>query len=312
MSDWRLLLINLPGRKASSRMRLWRGIRATGAATLRDGAYLLPADTAAALFKAPAEAIREAGGTAFEFAVRSENPDQARELRGLFDRTEAFSELERSRNALASAIDELPENQLRRRHSQLQREFAALAAIDFFPGDAQARCADGLQMLALDIERRFSSGEPRAASGAPRRLTRRDYRGRVWATRKHLWVDRVASAWLIGRFIDPRAQFVWLDSPADCPPDALGFDFDGATFTHLGDKVSFEVLLESFGLQRDPGLARLAGMVHFLDIGGPPCPEADGFAAILAGARSSQRGDDALLAHIGPVLDDLYSAFSTS
>ena len=311
MSDWRLLVISLPGRKASSRMRLWRGIRTTGAASLRDGVYLLPADAAAGPFRAQAEAVRDAGGTAFEFMVRSDS-DQAAELRALFDRTGAFADIEQARAALAGEIDDLPENLVRRRLSQLQREFAALVEIDFFPGDAQARCADGLQTLAVDIERRFSSHEPRAAGGEPPRLIKRNYRGRVWATRKHLWVDRVASAWLIRRFIDPQARFVWLDSPADCPADALGFDFDGAAFTHLGDKVSFEVLLESFGLQRDTGLARLAGLVHFLDVGGTPCPEAGGFAAILAGARGSLSDDDALLAHIGQVLDNLYSAFSTS
>ena len=105
--------------------------------------------------------------------------------------------------------------------------------------------------------------EPRAR--AARRLPRQsvcDYQARIWATRKHLWVDRVASAWLIRRFIDAQAQFLWLDSPEDCPADALGFDFDGATFTHVGDKVTFEVLLESFGLDSDNALTRLAALVQ--------------------------------------------------
>ena len=137
------------------------------------------------------------------------------------------------------------------------------------------------------------------------------YQGRLWATRRHLWVDRVASAWLIQRFIDPHARFLWLDTPADCPPDALGFDFDGATFSHVGEQVTFEVLLASFGLENDRGLARLGAMVHALDVGGTATPEAGGFEAVLAGARKRWPDDDALLADIGGVLDSLHAHFSS-
>ena len=91
--------------------------------------------------------------------------------------------------------------------------------------------------------------------------------------------------------------------------DALGFDFDGAAFTHIGDKVTFEVLIASFGLDEDRGLARLAALVHSLDVGGASYPEAAGFDAILAGARSRLPNDDALLNEIGPVLDSLYAHF---
>lgn len=89
-------------------------------------------------------------------------------------------------------------------------------------------------------------------------------------------MDRAASAWLIRRSIDPQARFQWPDSPGDCPADALGFDFDGATFTHVetpaGLLVTFETLLASFGLAQDPALQRLAQIVHCLDVGGVRCP----------------------------------------
>jgi hypothetical protein len=77
-------------------------------------------------------------------------------------------------------------------------------------------------------------------------LAMADFQGRTWATRKHLWVDRMASAWLICRFIDPKASFHWLDDPKRCPKKALGFDFDGATFTHVDGRVTFEVLAANF------------------------------------------------------------------
>jgi hypothetical protein len=120
----------------------------------------------------------------------------------------------------------------------------------------------------------------------------------------------VASAWLIRGFIDRDARFLWLKDPEDCPEEALGFDFDGAAFTHVGERVTFEVLLANFGLATDPGLLRLASLVHHLDAGGSPVAEAPGFEAVLAGLRERAPDDDALLAAATPVLDALYQHFS--
>ncbi|MGF6484124.1 hypothetical protein QFZ91_006351 [Paraburkholderia sp. JPY419] len=127
-----------------------------------------------------------------------------------------------------------------------------------------------------------------------------------------MWVDRVASAWLIRRFIDRDARFIWLPSPEACPPDALGFDFDGAAITHAGERVRFEVLLASFGLDKNPALVRLGAMVHALDVGGVSVPEAIGFEAIMAGSRERTADDDQLLTAISPVLDAMYTHFAAS
>jgi len=124
-----------------------------------------------------------------------------------------------------------------------------------------------------------------------------------------VWVDRVASAWLIRRFIDPDARFLWLQTPQDCPADAIGFDFDGAAFTHTGQRVTFEVLVASFALETDPALSRMGVLVHTLDVGGVPVPEAAGFEVILTGMRASGADDDQMLAAMMPVLDALYTAF---
>jgi hypothetical protein len=158
----------------------------------------------------------------------------------------------------------------------------------------------------------LSPGEPHAAERTIRPLRREDYQARTWATRQRLWVDRVASAWLIRRFIDPKARFLWLASPDACPPDALGFDFDGAAFTHVGERVTFEVLLVSFGLDEDPALLRLGEMVHALDVGGAPVPEAIGFEAVMAGARQRALDDDQLLDEMSRVLDSIYAHFASS
>jgi len=160
------------------------------------------------------------------------------------------------------------------------------------------------------IEGLLSPDEPHETRGLVPRLDLSQYQGRTWATRRRLWVDRVASAWLIRRFIDRDARFQWLAKPSDCPKRALGFDFDGATFTHVGDRVTFETLMASFGLEDDAALVRLAAMVHLLDVGGEPVPEAKGFEAVMAGARERfADDDDALLTEIGGVLNSLYAHF---
>ncbi len=95
---------------------------------------------------------------------------------------------------------------------------------------------------------------------------------------------------------------------AQLPRGALGFDFDGARFTHVGARVTFEVLLASFGLDRDPKLQRIAAAVHYLDVGGIPSPEAAGLEAVLAGLRELHADDDALVAAAAAVFDALYAA----
>jgi hypothetical protein len=152
-------------------------------------------------------------------------------------------------------------------------------------------------------------GEPRAGTAEIRRLATADFSGRTWATRKNLWVDRMASAWLIRRFIDRKAKFLWLDNPKKCPKSALGFDFDGAAFTHIGSRVSFEVLAASFGLDADPAIARVATIVHYLDVGGEAVAEAAGIEAVLTGLRTAASDDDKLLNEASRVFDGLYHAY---
>jgi hypothetical protein len=136
-----------------------------------------------------------------------------------------------------------------------------------------------------------------------------DYRGRIWATRQRPWVDRLASAWLIRRYVDPQAHILWLAHPADCPPDALAFDFDGATFSHVGSRVTFEVLAASFGLEQ-PAITRLGLLVHYLDVGGVQPPEAAGVESVLNGLRENIANDDQLLLAASAVFDGLLTNFN--
>ena len=128
-------------------------------------------------------------------------------------------------------------------------------------------------------------------------------------------MDRLACAWLIRRFIDPQARFLWLPDPAGSTPPprgALGFDFDGARFTHVGTRVSVEVLIAAFGLAADARLQRIANAVHYLDAGGIPVPEAAGLESVLGGLRELHADDDTLAAAAATVFDALYAAPSPS
>ena len=310
--SWLALVVSLPSASATVRMRIWRAVKALGCAALRDGAYLLPApaEQAAQLQTLADEALQE-GGQAWLLRVHAQDMAEQVAYQALFDRTTDYTpwleELAQARQLLPT-LSAAELQRLQRRHG---RAYEAIRKIDFFPGETSTRAEAQWRDFTNAVDALQSPGEPQTTAGRIARRDRMQYQGRLWATRRHLWVDRVASAWLIQRFIDPSARFLWLDAPVDCPSDALGFDFDGATFSHVGDRVTFEVLLSSFGLDGDRGLLRLGSMVHALDVGGTATPEASGFEAVLAGARKRWPDDDALLADMGGVLDSLHAHFST-
>lgn len=311
--SWLTLIVSLPSASATARMRIWRAVKALGCAALRDGAYLLPAqaEQAAQLQVLADEALQE-GGQAWLLQVQARNMTEQATFQALFDRAADYTpwleELAQARQTL-SALSAAELQRTQRKHA---RAYEVIRKIDFFPGETSIRADAQWRDFANALESMQSPGEPQPMAGRIARRDRMQYQGRVWATRRHLWVDRVASAWLIQRFIDPHARFLWLNTAADCPSDALGFDFDGATFSHVGERVTFEVLLASFGLEDDRGLSRLGAMVHALDVGGATTPEASGFEAVLAGARKRWPDDDALLVDIGGVLDSLHAHFSSS
>ena len=306
MTPWLALVLTLPTENATVRMRAWRALKHSGAAVLRDGVYLMPQGAARAeLLENVAADVRDGGGSAYVLQVAA--PDDA-DFAALFDRRDDYAallaEVAAAREGLSADTVAAVVKQARK----LRRSLAQIVAIDFFPGAAQQQVASALQALEQDTARVLSPDEPHAIAGQIDVLDPANFQGRTWATRRRPWVDRLACAWLIRRFIDPAARIVWLATPADCPADALGFDFDGARFSHVGGRVSVEVLMASFGLVQ-PALARLGRLVHYLDIGGVQPPEAVGVESVLAGLRESMADDDALLSAASSVFDALLTRF---
>ncbi len=308
---WSVLFLSLPTQPSAVRLRVWRALKTLGCGSMRDGVYVLPASKTA-LFDPLVTEVRAHGGQASVLELSA--PDEARraEVLALFDRTEAYGQWRTQAQELSAALPELPETEARRRWRAVSETLQTIQRIDYYPGAATEQAQAELDTLREALDARFSRGEPvaQAPHGIPR-LDLRKFQGKRWATRARPWVDRLACAWLIRRFIDPEARFVWLADPAGSTPaprGTVGFDYDGARFTHVGSRVSFEVLAASFGLDADPRLQRLARAVHFLDIGGIPVPEAAGLEAVLAGLREVHANDDDLALAAAAVFDALHAA----
>jgi hypothetical protein len=311
MDIYDALVLSLPARHATLRVRVWRTLKDTGCGVLRDGVYLLPKDSAAApVLARMRDEIVGAGGAAQVVEVTPKAAREAQDLRKLFDRTTDYGALLRDIEHVRSSFARLGAGRSRGAVERARRALARLRAIDFFPGEARRQAVSAAERLAEEFKRSFPKGEPRASRRPIRQLDPAGYRKRVWATRKNLWVDRMASAWLIRRFIDREARFVWLDHPRERPKKALGFDFDGAQFTHVDGRVTFEVLAATFGLEHDAALAAIGKSVHYLDLGGIPVPDAKGLETLLKGAKEKAKSDDELLAEATRVFDLLYAAYA--
>lgn len=307
--NWLCFITSLPTENATLRQRAWRALKSSGASVLRDGVYLLP-DLLGnrALLDGIVKDVLTGGGTAM--VLDTVEPSGA-DFKSLFNRSEEYASLLHDLAKTAADLTPVSVHDALKQARKLRKTFDQLSQIDFFPGQERAQAESALLELEGDCARLISPDEPHAANGAISALNIADYQGRTWATRAKPWVDRLATAWLVRRFIDPQARIIWLKSLKDCPKDALGFDFDGAQFSHVGTKVTFEVVATSFGLQ-DQALQRLGLLVHYLDVGGVQPAEAVGVEAALEGLSSTITDDDQLLTLASAIFDGLLTTFQKS
>lgn len=308
---WSTLFVTLPTQPKAIRLRVWRALKTMGCPSIRDGVYLLP-ESHAGLFDPLIAEVRAHGGQALVLQMSTNDEAMRTEVLALFDRSKIYGEWHSEVQALTGLLPALDETEASRHCRALAEALQGLRRIDYYPGPAAEQAQAELDALRLALETRFSSGEPKAHPfHGIGRLDACKFQGKRWATRVRPWVDRLACSWLIRRFIDSEASFIWLADPTGAtppPPGALGFDFDGARFTHVGSRVSFEVLAASFGLDADQRIQRISRVVHFLDVGGIPMPEAAGLQLVLAGLREVHIDDDALALAAALVFDALYAA----
>lgn len=301
LHGWLLLLLSLPPRPSSLRVRAWRRLRVLGAVPLKSSAYLLP-DSADRYeqFQWLAQEIQRDGGEATLLRVdRIENMKQPDVVR-LFQeaRNQDYAGLaERYRKMLKGRRPRLGEELAR-----LAREMDRITEIDFFEAPGRRE----VERAREAVEQRTAAGRARPAGAAPP-LDLEALKGRRWVTRPRPHVDRIGSAWLIKRFVDPEAEFVFAP-PDQLPDDAIPFDMAGADFGHHGEDCTFETLVRRTGL-RDRKLAILAEIVHEADLKDHKFAreEARGIDLALRSLLSAIKDDHEALAHGLTLFDGLYA-----
>jgi len=303
--SWLVTIAQLPVEDPASRMRVLRTLESLGAAVMRGGAYLLPdsAENRRSL-DALAEYATKSGGVVHVLHVAAITGAQSDAFRRLFDRSARYEDLIKTVESLRVGFGQSDPSAISRVLHKQRRELESIAALDFFPTQARARAQEALAKCEAEVKKLLFPAHAKTPLGPGESLLRR-----TWATRKPLWADRLACAWLIRRFVDPEATLKWLDKAEAVPADAVGFAYDGAHFTNTDTRVTYEEMLARLDLAKNPALAKIGSIVHFLEVRGTPVPEAAGVQTLLQGAlrRSPQEAD--LLAEAEKTFDLLYDAY---
>jgi hypothetical protein len=306
---WHVLIHQLPPRPIYLRAKIGQRLARVGAVALKNSVYLLP-HTAECLedFQWIAEEARAGGGEAHVGSLVFDG-DEDRLLLRRFN-----AERDADYAALAAEIREaLAASKRRGRSSErpapplarLRKRLAEIRAIDFF--GAPGRNAAETLLRSLEAAAKASPPAPRPGTAGRGRPTA----GRTWVTRRDVHVDRIASAWLIRRFLDRRARFRFVDPAKAVPkPGEIGFDIVGGDFTHEGDRCTFETLLLR-AARSDPALSAIAEIVHDIDLkdGKFGRDDAAGVRQLVDGIIRSHRKDEDRLARGASLFDDLYASF---
>ncbi|MEX2202128.1 MAG: chromate resistance protein ChrB domain-containing protein [Dongiaceae bacterium] len=302
--SWLMLSLKLPTEAASARVKFWRRLNQLGAVALRNGFYALPnSPECREDFEWLQREILEAGGDALTLEARLMSGMTDDDLRAAFDnaRNNDYEQLAAEAGELAkkSSVERAQVERLKRAFRQIER-------VDFFGAAARARASVALSQLDT-----IAAGRSAAPAGGPDRGIPR---GRIWVTRADPHIDRLASAWLIRRHIDPNAGFRFVTEPDYKPGEReLRFDMFEAEYTHRGDRCTFEVLIEE-GTIDDPAVVEIGEIVHDIDIKDEKFgrEEASGVARMIQGTIRRYADDYERLERAMLLFDDLHASLSNS
>jgi hypothetical protein len=316
---WLLFVHQLPSSPSNLRVRTWRRLQQLGAVPIKQAVYVLPdIPSAREDFEWLKTEVKGAGGDASVFAADNVDAwsDDALVEEFRRSRQEAYAGLARDVEVvLKRASRARPARGTRapasRRLLEVFRErLTAIEGVDFFGSAGR----DRVTTLLTQLEERMSDpGRPRASSKATGPADAGSYHGRLWMTRPRPGVDRMASAWLIRRFIDPEARFGFAPDRDAVAEDAIPFDMFGVDFSHQGDGCTFETLCAVFGIQ-EPAVSRLAAIVHDLDLKDARfgAPESAAVGSVIEGLQLVHGEDETLLAQGSALFEALYRAFEQS
>jgi hypothetical protein len=299
--SWLLLLYSLPATHKTERVAVWRKLKKSGAIQIKTSTYLLP-DTAAQyeLFQWLAKQVKDYGGESTLVRAQEIEGLSDEKLIGLFNaaRDSQYAELANSLRSLNRRGTKRRDAQFAGEIETLKKEFRRIREVDFF----NAPRAHDAEVLLQRIQ---SSARPKSTV-APK-LDPKNFQSKTWMTRPRPEIDRVASAWLIRRFIDSTATFVFAPA-ADLVPNALPFDFPDVEFSHHDEDCTFETLLRRFSIV-DKALRKIGEMVHDADLDDEKFQrdECIGIDRVLKGWAKLGISDDELLQRGGACFDGLYS-----
>ena len=312
--SWLLLIHQLPAKPAYLRVKIWRRLQDIGAVAVKNAVHALPMNEETQEdFEWLLREIHEGGGEAFVCEARLIDGLSDEEVRTLFDRARDadYSELAKEAQGLAKSLRRKGAGntaaELRVQIARLRKRLAEIAAIDFF-GAIGRETAEG---LLRGLEAQLDKDEPVAGKTKTEPNLAETLRNRVWVTRQGVYADRIASAWLIRRFIDPEARFKFVSGKGYRPQEGeRRFDMFEAEFTHEGDKCTFEVLLERAGL-KDSALRAIAEIIHDIDLKDDKFgrTEVAGIRTLLDGIRASTSNDTRRIERGTEVFNDLYEFF---
>ena len=278
---WLLLVHQLPPKPDYVRVKVRRRLQRLGAVPLKSSVYVLPAsDETLEDFQWLSNEIVADGGDATICAATLLSGVTDEDLEGVF-RAEREAEYRSLIDEVRTGGDAGPD-----RIARVRRKLEGIERLDWFGAPANAAARRALEELENHIHGEETGPVQKVTDSARPR-------GATWVTRSGVFVDRMASAWLIRRFIDPEARFEFVAARGYRPiRGELRFDMPGGEFTHEGDRCTFETLLTRFGLD-DPALVVIAEIVHDIDLKDEKFgrPEAAGIAAILAGIAHAQADD---------------------
>src|SRR5881394_3248978 len=269
--SWLLLIHQLPAKPAYLRVKTWRRLQGIGAIAVKNAVHALPmGEGTQEDFEWLLREIVEGGGEAFLCETRLIDGLSDEEVRKLFDeaRDADYESIVKDAGAISKSLRPKLKsesvNELRAQVARLRNRLADVVSIDFF-GAIGRGAAEG---LLGELEARLNEDEAvvKKAKADSKTSALEALRGRTWVTRQGVHVDRIGSAWLISRFIDPEARFKFVSGKGYRPDEGeLRFDMFQAEFTHEGDKCTFEVLLDR-GALNDPGLRAIAEIIHDIDL----------------------------------------------
>ena len=314
-ASWLLLIHQLPPQPAYLRVKIWRRLQGMGAVAVKGAVYALPLDDQTQEdFRWLVREIVGSGGEASLCEARFVDGLSDQQVRALFDaaRDADYEAIRNEAVALTTELATQPERRGEgtRQLARLRRQLSQIAGIDFFGANRREAAEAALSALDAALAGPEPKGEREESMITSEPLGR--LQGRTWVTREGVHVDRIASAWLIRRFIDPEARFAFAVGKDRAPrPEEIRFDMYEAEFTHEGDRCTFEVLLGRVGLG-EPALQAIGEIVHDIDLkdGKFGREETAGVAGLIGGIVLAHADDEERLARGAAVLDDLYAYFA--